>query len=114
MTAAQVSYGIQLRQQIAIITSRLAQENMNWMRTAEILRKARDPSGTSAFSRIYNFFASISRHSRKRLIDLAFVTVLIGYFFFFALPSLKGGFGADEPMNMYFYWHPGILKCLWA
>ena len=84
------------------------------MRTAEILRKARDPSGTSAFSRIYNFFVSISRHSRERLIDLAFVTVLIGYFLYFALPSLKGGFGADEPMNMYFYWHPGILKCLWA
>src|ERR1043166_7191738 len=87
---------------------------MNWIRTAEILRKARDPSGTSAFSRIYNFFVSISRHSRERLIDLAFVTVLIGYFLYFALPSLKGGFGADEPMNMYFYWHPGILKCIGA
>jgi hypothetical protein len=92
----------------------MTQENMDWMRTAEILRKSRDPSESSVFSRIYNFFVSISRHSRESLIDLACVTVLIGYFLHFALPSLRGGFGADEPMNMYFYWHPGILRCLWA
>jgi hypothetical protein len=48
------------------------------------------------------------------MIDLACVAVLLGYFLHFALPSLKGGFGADEPMNMYFYWRPGILRCLWA
>src|SRR5947207_1869831 len=92
----------------------MTQENMDWMKTAEMLRKSRDPSESSVFSRIYNFFVSISRHSRESLIDLACVTVLIGYFLQFALPALRGGFGADEPMNMYFYWHPGILRCLWA
>src|SRR5438067_2281191 len=84
------------------------------MRTAEMLRKSRNPSESSVFSKIYNFFVSISRHSRESLIDLACVTALIGYFLHFALPSLRGGFGADEPMNLYFYWHPGILRCLWA
>src|SRR5206468_9970514 len=42
------------------------------------------------------------------------VTVIIGYFLHFALPSLRGGFGADERMNMYFYWRPGISRCVWA
>jgi hypothetical protein len=68
----------------------------------------------SAPSRIYDAFVSMARNSRETLIDLACVTVLVGYFLYFALPSLRGGFGADEPMNMYFYWHPGILRCLWA
>jgi hypothetical protein len=92
----------------------MTQENMHWMRNAELVRKSRDPLASSVFSRIYNFFVSISRHSKESLIDVACVTVLIGYLLHFALPSLKGGFGADEPMNMYFYWHPGILRCLWA
>ena len=92
----------------------MAQKDTDSMRSAETFRKARDPLENSVFARTYNFFVSISRHSRESLIDLACVTVLIGYFLHFALPSLKGGLGADEPMNMYFYWHPGILRCLWA
>src|SRR5258705_10029803 len=38
----------------------------------------------------------------------------MGYFLHFALPSLRGGFSQDEMMNMYFYWQPGILRCLSA
>jgi len=62
----------------------------------------------------YKSFISISRSSRETLIDLACVTALMGYFLHFAVPSLRGGFSQDEMMNMYFYWHPGILRCLWA
>jgi hypothetical protein len=98
----------------SVLLSSMTQENMGWMSIAERLRKSRDPSASSVSSRIYNFFVSVSRHSSESLIDLACVTALIGYFLHFALPSLRGGFGADEPMNMYFYWHPGILRCLWA
>jgi len=52
--------------------------------------------------------------TRETLVDVACVGVLIGYFLHFALPSLRGGFSTDEMMNMYFYWQPGMLKCLWA
>ena len=62
----------------------------------------------------YKSLISISRSSRETLIDLACVTALMGYFLHFAVPSWKGGFSQDEMMNMYFYWHPGILRCLWA
>ena len=62
----------------------------------------------------YKSFISISRSSRETLIDLACVTALMGYFLHFAVPSLRGGFSQDEMMNMFFYWHPGILRCLWA
>jgi hypothetical protein len=79
-----------------------------------IVRRGRRLLVGSVPSKIYDAFVSITRNSRETLIDLACVTVLIGYFLHFALPSLRGGFGADEPMNMYFYWHPGILRCLWA
>src|SRR5690349_7104075 len=68
----------------------------------------------SVSSKIHDTFVLVTRNSKETLIDLACVTVLIGYFLYFALPSLRGGFGADEPMNMYFYWRPGILRCLWA
>jgi hypothetical protein len=83
-------------------------------RVADTLRKARGLFEGSVFSKVHNTFASMSRDSRETLIDLTCVIVLIGYFLHFALPSLRGGFGADELMNMYFYWHPGILRCLWA
>jgi hypothetical protein len=56
----------------------------------------------------------MSENSRETLIDVVFVTVLIGYFLHFALPAVNGGFAQDEPMNMYFYWYPGVSKCLWA
>jgi hypothetical protein len=46
--------------------------------------------------------------------DLACVALLMGYFLYFAVPSLRGGFSQDEMMNMYFYWQPGTAKCLWA
>src|SRR5204862_6356944 len=75
-------------------TRRSSDLRFDWMRTAEMLRKSRNPSESSVFSKIYNFFVSISRHSRESLIDLACVTALIGYFLHFALPSLRGGFGA--------------------
>lgn len=85
---------------------------LNWI--ADTVRKVRGLLEGSVLSKIYNTFVSISRSSRETLIDLAWVTALIGYFLHFAVPSLKGGFSPDEMMNMYFYWHPGILKCLWA
>jgi hypothetical protein len=56
----------------------------------------------------------MSENSRETLIDVACVTVLIGYFLYFTLPAVYGGFAPDEPMNMYFYWYPGTSKCLWA
>jgi hypothetical protein len=56
----------------------------------------------------------MSENSRETLIDVVCVTVLIGYFLHFTLPAVNGGFAPDEPMNMYFYWYPGISKCLWA
>src|SRR5436309_6259151 len=83
-------------------------------RVSGTVRKGRSLLEGSVFSKIYNTFVSTSRYSRETLVDLACVTVLIGYFLHFALPSLRGGFSADEMMNMYFYWHPGILRCLWA
>ena len=83
-------------------------------RVADTLRTVRGLLEGSVFSKIYNTFVSISRSSRETLIDLACVTVLIGYFLHFAVPSLRGGFSPDEMINMYFYWHPGILRCLWA
>ena len=83
-------------------------------RVAGVVRKECGPLQASVSSKIYDTFVSITRNSRETLIDLACVTVIIGYFLHFALPSLRGGFGADEPMNMYFYWRPGILRCVWA
>jgi hypothetical protein len=84
------------------------------MRTAETVQKIRDLSERSGFSKICNAFVSISRNRCRDSVDLACVIMLIGYFLYFALPSLRGGFAEDEMMNMYFYWEPGILKCLWA
>jgi hypothetical protein len=46
--------------------------------------------------------------------DAVCVSVLVAYFLHFALPSLTGGFEADEMMNIYGYWRPGTLKVLWA
>ena len=83
-------------------------------RDGGVLRRGRRFGEGSVSSKIHDTFVLVTRNSRETLIDLACVTVLIGYFLYFALPSLRGGFGADEPMNMYFYWHPGILRCLWA
>jgi hypothetical protein len=83
-------------------------------RAGGTIRKGRGLLQRSVFSKTYEAFASVTLSSRESLIDLACITLLIGYFLHFALPSLRGGFGADEPMNMYFYWHPGILRCLRA
>jgi hypothetical protein len=82
-------------------------------RVGAIIRKRHSLVQSSGAPKI-DTFVSVTRNSKETLFDLACVTVLIGYFLYFALPSLRGGFGADEPMNMYFYWHPGILRCLWA
>jgi hypothetical protein len=79
-----------------------------------IVRKGHRLLQGSVSSRINDILFSIIRSSRESLIDLTCVIVLVGYFLHFALPSLRGGFGTDEPMNIYFYWHPGILRCLWA
>jgi hypothetical protein len=77
-------------------------------RDGGVLRRGRRFWEGSVSSKIHDTFVLVTRNSRETLIDLACVTVLIGYFLYFALPSLRGGFAADEPMNMYFYWHPGI------
>jgi hypothetical protein len=83
-------------------------------RVADTLRKVPGLLAGSVFSKIYNPFVLISRSSRETLIDVACVTVLIGYFLHFAVRSVRGGFSPDEMINMYSYWHPGISKCLWA
>jgi hypothetical protein len=51
---------------------------------------------------------------RFNAIDGLCVIVLLAYFIHFALPSLAGGFGDDEMMNIYAYWRPGTLKVVWA
>ena len=79
-----------------------------------MIRKASALSSSPAFAKVYKPLLLLGRRSSELLIDLACVTVLIGYFLHFTLPSLKGGFAEDEMMNMSFYWKPGILKCVWA
>jgi hypothetical protein len=83
-------------------------------RVADTLRKSFRLFEGAVLPKIYKTFVPISRRSREILVDVALVTVLIGYFLHFALPSFRGGFSADEMMNIFFYWQPGILKCLWA
>jgi hypothetical protein len=46
--------------------------------------------------------------------DASCVAVLIAYFLYFALPSLRGGFREDEMMNMGICWCVGALKSLLA
>lgn len=83
-------------------------------RVTDTLRKARGLLEGSAFPNVHNTFLLVDRYFRGTLLDLACVTALIGYFLHFALPSLRGGFSADEMMNMYFYWQPGMIRSLWA
>jgi hypothetical protein len=53
-------------------------------------------------------------------LDAVCVGLLLAYFFHFALPALRGGFGDDEMMNLYLYWLAGPLKsiqanlCFWS
>src|SRR5262249_7290034 len=43
----------------------------------------------------------------RKLLIAAFLTA---YFTYFAWDGLKAHFGPDEPMNLYFYWHPKPLE----
>jgi hypothetical protein len=51
---------------------------------------------------------------RTIIIDAISVAVLVGYFLYFALPALRGGFRGDEMTNMAIYWQSGMLKSLCA
>ena len=51
---------------------------------------------------------------RVTIFDAICVAVLIAYFLYFALPSLRGGFREDEMMNMGICWCAGALKSLLA
>jgi hypothetical protein len=58
--------------------------------------------------------ANIERSYRGIILEAACVTILIAYFLHFALPALRGGFRADEMMNLWIYWYAGTLRSLWA
>ena len=54
------------------------------------------------------------RAYRPTVIDVICVAALIGYFVYFALPALRGGFREDEMMNMGICRSAGALKSLLA
>ena len=54
------------------------------------------------------------RAYRPTIIDVICVAALIGYFVYFALPALRGGFREDEMMNMGICRSAGALKSLLA
>ena len=58
--------------------------------------------------------AETERAYRHTMLDAICVAVLIAYFLHFAFPALRGGFQADEMMNMGIYWRAGALKSLLA
>ena len=58
--------------------------------------------------------AKTERSYRDIILDASCVTVLIAYFLYFALPALRGGFRADEMMNMGICWCAGVLKSFLA
>ena len=58
--------------------------------------------------------AKTERSYRDIILDATCVTVLIAYFLHFALPGLRGGFRADEMMNMGICWCAGALKSFLA
>jgi hypothetical protein len=68
------------------------------------------PSSTSA----HRESAKTRRACRRAIIDASCVAVLIAYFLYFALPTLRGGFREDEMMNMGICWCAGALKSLLA
>ena len=63
---------------------------------------------------------SDSRHQNFSRLDALCIGLLLVYFLHFALPSLSGGFGEDEMMNLYLYWWAGTFKsiqaslCFWS
>jgi hypothetical protein len=58
--------------------------------------------------------ANIERSYPDIMLDAVCVTILIAYFLHFALPALRGGFRADEMMNLGIYWYAGTLRSLRA
>jgi hypothetical protein len=58
--------------------------------------------------------AKTERANRRNIFDASCVAVLIAYFLYFALPSLRGGFREDEMMNMGICWCSGALRSFLA
>ena len=69
------------------------------------LFSAREPSQRPWWSKSPHFCWAI---------DVLCVAVLVIYFLHFALPAIGGNFNDDEMMNIFWYWHPGATKSLWA
>lgn len=61
-----------------------------------------------------------AREQKHRFLNAACIGLLLAYFFHFALPALRAGFGEDEMMNLHSYWFPGALRsirqnfCFWS
>lgn len=61
-----------------------------------------------------------ARQHKLSGLDAVCVGLLLAYFFHFALPALRAGFGDDEMMNLYLYWLAGAFKsiqanlCFWS
>jgi hypothetical protein len=52
--------------------------------------------------------------NQSKAIDVFCILILVGYFLYFALPAVHGGFGEDEIAALYTYWFAGTLKqSLW-